>query len=192
MDKVKEFFDNLAESWTNDNDFKKVNNLLDLCDIKEGYQVLDIGCGKGVITPLLQERTKVLVDAIDLSDNMINEAKKINSDKSKYNFIRGNFTEYDFDKLYDLAIIFNAYPHFLDIEKVVEKANSILKKNGKFIIMHDFKKEELNSHHKAHAMGVSRMLDEALVEANKYSKYFNIVKTIDDDRCYLIILSKKN
>ena len=191
MDKVKEFFDNLAESWTNDNDFKKVNNLLDLCDIRKGYQVLDIGCGKGVITPLLQERTKVLVDAIDLSDNMINEAKKINSDKSKYNFIRGDFTEYDFDKLYDLAIIFNAYPHFLNVEKVVEKANSILKKNGKFIIMHDFKKEELNSHHKAHAMGVSRMLEDGNSEANKYAKYFNIKLVEDNNDHYLIILEKK-
>ena len=125
MDKVKEFFDNLAESWTNDNDIKKINSLLDLCDIRKGYQVLDIGCGKGVITPLLQKRTKTLVDAIDLSENMIKEAKKLHDDENKYNFMALDFTEYKPDKLYDLAIIFNAYPHFLDVDKVVNKANEI-------------------------------------------------------------------
>ena len=191
MDKVKEFFDNLAESWTNDNDIKKINSLLDLCDIRKGYQVLDIGCGKGVITPLLQKRTKTLVDAIDLSENMIKEAKKLHDDENKYNFMALDFTEYKPDKLYDLAIIFNAYPHFLDVDKVVNKANEILKKNGKFIIMHDFKKEDLNTHHRAHAMGVSRMLEDGNSEANKYAKYFNIKLVEDNNDHYLIILEKK-
>lgn len=191
MNKVEEFFDRLADTWINDNDYHKLNMLIDKLDIKEGYDILDIGCGKGVITPLLYDRSKRLVDAVDLSSNMINAAKKMHNDNSKYNFMALDFLEYKPEKSYDLAIIFNAYPHFLDVDKVVLKANEILKRNGKFVIMHDFSKELLNTHHQAEAMGVSRMLEDAEAEANKYAKYFNIKVSEDNKDHYLLILEKK-
>ena len=65
--------------------------------------------------------------------------------------------------------------------------------------MHDFKKEELNSHHKAHAMGVSRMLDEAtyiewlddyftaLPDNEKKYKMNALMKACEAEGIYLII-----
>ena len=190
--KIRDFFDSIANDWSNDlNDKKKVESLINALGICEGDNVLDVGCGKGVITPLLQQISKRQVIAVDLSQNMIDGAKSIYSDESKYKFICKDFLDGEYEDRFDYIVIFNAYPHFMDVERLRDTVYKALKANGHFAIIHSLSKEELNTHHKQHAMGVSRPLQSADEEANKFASQFLIEKTIDDKDKYLIILKKK-
>ena len=192
INKVQQFFNDIADSWTNDlDDPKKVESLIDELHIKKGDYVLDVGCGKGVITPLLYKKSQHRVIAMDLSENMIKGAKEIYKDKDILQFICADFLEAGINCQFDYIVIFNAYPHFMDIEKLSNKVYSALKAGGHFAIIHSLSKEELNTHHKQHAMGVSRPLEAAEVEAKKFVPQFNIEKTIDESDRYLIILKKK-
>ena len=191
MNKIKEFFNNVAPSWNNtDNNFEVVDKLVNLLDIRENDKVLDVACGKGFLTPKLYQKSLTKVKAIDLSDKMIDDAKKINNDVSKYEFICGDFLEYEFDTLFDYVVIFNAYPHFLDVESLNEKCAKVLKKGGMLAIMHDISYEELNGHHKAKAMGVSRYISSSKEEANKFLNNFVLVNNFDDNNSYFILLKR--
>ena len=67
MNKIKEFFNNIADEWTNDlDDINKIESLLDELHINKGDSVLDVGCGKGIITPLLNKRSQNRVIAMDI------------------------------------------------------------------------------------------------------------------------------
>ena len=124
--KVEEFFDNIADGWNNlDNNYELINKLLLEIGIKENDKILDLACGKGVITPYLFNLSKSKVIGIDISSKMINYAKKINDDKSRYEFIHGDFINYDFKDKFDVIVIFNAYPHFLNPKELSSKAFKI-------------------------------------------------------------------
>lgn len=193
MNKIKEFFNGIAPNWDNsDNYYDVIDKLFKVLNLKEGKDVLDLGCGKGIITNRIYEFTHKQVYAIDLSDKMIEGAKENYQNEDRYKFICGDFYEYDFDKSFDYIIIFNAYPHFLDIDSLAKKCHNLLNKNGHLVIMHDCPKELLNSHHKAKAMGVSRYLADALDEAELFNKYFDVLKTIDNNECFYMELIKKN
>lgn len=190
-DNVKEFFDSISDSWDNAaDDFNIIDNLLEEVDIKEGMNVLDVACGKGVITPRLYDLSKKKVLAIDISPKMIEGAKKKYDKNKNYEFICGDFLKYPFKKRFDYVIIYNAYPHFLDEEKLKNKAYEVLCDKGKLVIMHSLGRKKLNEHHSSVLM-ISRLVDSADNEAMKYSDKFNVVKTIDEDDRYLIILEKK-
>ena len=187
---VKDFFNSISDSWDNlEDDFNIINGLLDIVGIKEGSSVLDVACGKGVITPLLYERSKKEVIAIDISDKMIDGAIEKYKDNPNYHFICGDFLDYNFDRLFDYVVIYNAYPHFLDEKLLKEKAYEALNKNGKLVIMHSLGRKKLEEHH-SNVMNISRIIDSAPSEANKYSDCFKVIKTIDEENRYLIVLEK--
>ena len=190
--KIKEFFDSIAKDWDNSLDnLEKIESLIDLLGINKGDDVLDVGCGKGIITPLLYKRSQNKVIAMDLSPNMIRGAIEAYGDKSDLHFVCGDFLEAGIENQFDYIVIFNAYPHFMDVEKLSNVVYKALKPNGHFAIIHSLSKEELNTHHKQHAMGVSRPLEAADIEAKKFDPNFKVEKTIDEKDKYLIILSKR-
>ena len=192
MNKIKEFFNNIADEWNNDlDDINKIESLLNELYIKNGDSVLDVGCGKGIITPLLSKRSQNRVVAMDLSENMIKGAIESHSVNSNLEFICGDFLESDFKSQFDYIVMFNAYPHFMEVDRLSSVVYKALKDEGHFAIIHSLSKEELNTHHKQHAMKVSRPLDSADMEAKKFVSQFDIEKTIDEKDRYLIILKKK-
>ncbi len=193
MNKIKAFFDNIAFCWDNaEDDMTKVNALLDELNIKNGDMVLDVACGKGIITPLLHDRSHKRVLAIDLSDEMIKGAKSKYKGNNDLEFISGDFIEAGFEDQFDYIVIYNAYPHFMNVEALSMVAAKALKKNGHLAIVHSIGKDELNTHHKQHAMGVSRPLEAADKEAKKFEAQFGIEKCLDKSDSYLIVLKKSN
>lgn len=192
MENIRDFFNEIAPEWNNnDNNYGLIDELLAKIKIKDESNVLDLGCGKGVITPRLYNYSKNRVDAIDLSINMINDAKIINDDINKYNFICGDFFNYDFENKYDYIVIFNAYPHFLEPSELSKRAYSLLNNNGKLIILHDISKRELNTHHKQYALRVSRPLNKPEEEYESFKNEFNLLGNIDNDNSYFMMLEKR-
>ena len=192
MNNIREFFDSIADQWHNDlSDNKKIESLIDFVGSKVGDDVLDVGCGKGVITPILYQKSQKKVIAMDLSKNMIEGAIECHSDNKDLQFICGDFLESGYNNMFDDIVIFNAYPHFLDVEKLSNVVYNALKRGGRFAIIHSLSKEELNTHHKQHALKVSRPLESATREAEKFNSKFDQVLTIDENDRYIIVLKKK-
>ena len=187
--KVKDFFNNVAITYTH-NDSIEIDELLDSLKLERFPRIMDLGCGKGIISDKLLKRNKGEVIAIDLSDKMIEFAKEANKD-SKVKFINADFYEFSDNKPFDMIICFDAFPHFLDVDGFVEKAASLTRKDGQLIIAHDIGRGQLNEHHHAHAMGVSRPLNDPIIESKRFEKYFNVIIANEGDNYYHIFMKRK-
>lgn len=177
MNEIKEFFDNLAKDWDKNEVVppKKRDELVKFSNLKKGETVLDIGCGTGVISETLFNLSQVKVDAIDLSSEMIKIAKsKISNDK--VNFICADFYNFKFSKKYDLAIVYNAYPHFVNSETFIKKLSEVLNNNGRFLIIHSFSLEGLKNHHKNVKSSLSREITSLKEEADNFKDLFKNVE----------------
>jgi ubiquinone/menaquinone biosynthesis C-methylase UbiE len=95
--------------------------------------ILDVGCGKGLITKILKNSfPNTKIDAIDISEKAINVATK---EISGVNFIVADATEYSpKDKVYDAIILNNIYEHVENPVLLLMNLKPLLKKNGVFII----------------------------------------------------------
>ena len=189
-DKVKDFFNMISDNWCPDYDEELLRSLFLETKMEEGKKALDVGCGMGIITPLLYDITREKVTAIDIADKMIDGALIKYNGNPHYKFICGDYYEYEFNEKYDYVVMYNCYPHFLDIKKLELKSYDILNDNGLLIIMHSLGREMLKKHHE-HIYDISRELLPASDEAKLYINHFDIIKTIDEDDRYLIVLRKK-
>ncbi len=64
--------------------------------------LLDLGCGTGIHADLFSERGYI-VDGVDLSEQMIAEAKENYSSNSKLRFFTGNINDFRIDKKYEVV-----------------------------------------------------------------------------------------
>ncbi len=102
---------------------KKNNNL----------KILDIGCGTGqLINEINKEFKKVNYLGIDVANNMIEEAKKLNK-KNKFEVTP--IEEFNTEEKYDIIICTHAFPYFPDKENVLKKISSLCNKGANVIIV---------------------------------------------------------
>ena len=187
-EKVKKFFDEVAVNYVHE-DSKLIDDLLDSLLVTKCHRILDLGCGKGIISEKLAKRNNGEVVALDLSSEMLRYAKeKINDERVK--FVNDDFYQYE-DMPFDAIICFDAFPHFLDVPGFVEKANQLVKSDGLLAIIHDCGRNELNTHHKQQALGVSRPLQTPEDEVKPFLKYFKPIELSEDDTFYKLLVVKK-
>lgn len=188
---IKEFFEKAALNWQNKDDEALIKELLVASKIKKGDVVLDVGCGKGIITPFIYDITGKTVKAIDISENMISGAKEKNSDNAKFDFQCHDFYNFFDDNKYDFVIFYNAYPHFLDRKALASRAYGLLKENGRLVIAHGMARSALLRHHQGLNPKISRELASPDEEKLVFLDHFMLEVAIDDDRCYLMVLKKQ-
>ena len=112
---------------------------LKLVDIQDGWTMLDIGCGGGATLQRLLKRSKdVKVYGIDISEESVAKAKKVNAEVlDKQVFVTQGSAEklpYE-DEKFDLVTAVETvyfWPHLPDCLKEVRR---VLKQGGKFAIM---------------------------------------------------------
>jgi demethylmenaquinone methyltransferase/2-methoxy-6-polyprenyl-1,4-benzoquinol methylase len=145
-----DFFNSLAEKWDEDNhyDFKKIELMLRLLNIRQGDAVLDVGTGTGVILPYLLQFTQAEnITAIDAASKMIEVAQKKFED-TKINFVTGDVLDYPFgENSFDHVVCYSVFPHFDEKSKTIEHISGILKIGGLFSILHSASKEKINGVH---------------------------------------------
>lgn len=191
MNPIQDFFDRLAPSWDSmeSTSEERLNALLNMLPLREGDLCLDVACGTGVMTPLLQKRTGEKVEAIDLSAKMIEIAKKKYQGNPKLSFRQGDFLENR--NLYDFILIYNAYPHFLEAEKVAKAVKNSLKEGGRFAILHSFSRQKLEEHHSNVPHDISRDLKAPEEESEVFLKEgLQILRAEESESHYLIIGEK--
>lgn len=189
-DSIKEFFDSIAPKWDNEPIAEKeiLDIILDNAGVNEKINVLDVACGTGVLFPYYLERNVKSITAIDLSPEMVKIAK---SKFPQANVICGDAENIILDKQFDAIMIYNAFPHFPEPEKVIESLSKALKTGGRFTIAHGLSKKELDEIHQKSAGAVSNVLPECDDLAKMLSPYFNVDIMISDDKMYQISGTKR-
>ena len=189
-DSIKEFFDSIAPKWDNEPiaDKKILDIILDNGGIRENIDILDVACGTGVLFPYYLERNVKSITAIDLSPEMVKIAK---SKFPQANVICGDAENIILDKQFDAIMIYNAFPHFPEPEKVIESLSKALKTGGRFTIAHGLSKKELDEIHQKSAGAVSNVLPECDDLAKMLSPYFNVDIMKSDDKMYQISGTKR-
>jgi len=101
--------------------------------LKNKKKVLDVGCGNGTLAFQIAEQGK-LVTGLDCSHESIKSASQKNSYKT-IQWVEDDFLNHDFKNEKFDAIVFVASIHHMNMKDAIEKAKSILEKNGVIIIV---------------------------------------------------------
>ena len=113
------------------------NIILDLLEPKKSEEILDFGCGDGVLTKKLATSCKSVV-GIDASRKMIASAQKETPENTVYYTVDG----YDLDTWFNQtqrrpfdAVFSNATLHWLkrDPQKAIKNIRHVLKPQGRFV-----------------------------------------------------------
>lgn len=125
---------------------------------RKNLEILDVGCGVGVVGLLLKKEFGCQLYAIDKQEqNIFYTQTNARVNALECETICGDFCEYGFEKKYDFivsnppfydsAVIqsqdshlnISRYNHHLPLQKFIQKAASLLKPQGRFIFCYDAK-----------------------------------------------------
>lgn len=184
---VIDFFDRLAPDW----DAEMIRNeeviriILDNAGITEGKDVLDVATGTGVLIPDYLERRVRSVTAIDVSPKMA-EIAKTKFPVPEVTVLCGDVETTDFAGKYDCIMVYNAFPHFPDPERLIRKLSALLKPGGILSIAHGMSREKIDAHHHGAARLVSNGLMSAEDLSEIMSRCLSISTVISDERMYQV------
>ncbi|MDM5360384.1 class I SAM-dependent methyltransferase [Peribacillus sp. ACCC06369] len=123
----------LRESGVTYNDFVEQPSIKSTISNLKGKSILDLGCGTGHFSRYCIENGASKVLGVDISRNMIEQAKKDNNhEKIDYMCIPIEDLDLPNQKL-DLIISSLAIHYIEDYPNLIKKINGLLKKNGEFI-----------------------------------------------------------
>lgn len=187
---IKNFFDDIASNWDKEPicDKKTLQIILNNSGVTDGTNVLDVGCGTGVLFPYYLERNISSLTAVDLSAEMVKIAK---SKCPTANIICGDAENIKFLQEFDVVMIYNAFPHFPNPEKLIENLSKSLKSGGKFSVAHGMSKAELDEIHKKSASEVSLPLPKAEDLAKIFERHFRVETIISNEKMYQVVGTKR-
>ena len=180
---IIEFFNRWAEVWDEDMVINEdiIRIILDSGQVSEGKKVLDVACGTGVLIPFYHERKVESVTGIDIAPRMIEIARSKFSDR----FICDNAVTYDYEDKYDSIVIYNAFPHFADPDKLISHLCEYLDDKGTLTVAHSMSRERINEHHD-NVMNVSRLLPDLDEMSILFGRYLKVTDMLSDEKMYLI------
>lgn len=184
---VIDYFDRLAPTWDDEliRSDEKINIILDNAGVTRGSKVLDVACGTGVLIPDYLSREVAEVTAIDISPEMITLAKaKFNEPNVR--FICGDVETTDVGTEFDAIVVYNAFPHFPDPERLIENLVKLLKNGGLLTVAHGMSREKIDAHHQGRASHVSNGLMEAESLAGIFSKHLEVTTILSNDEMYQV------
>lgn len=182
------FFDRCAPSW--DAEMVKsdeiIGRILDNAEVTEGLDILDVACGTGVMIPYYLERNPASVTAIDISPEMAKIAVEKFADEPRVSVICGDVEEAVFDRQFDRIVVYNAFPHFPNPQRLIRTLAGLLKEGGRLTIAHGASREAIDSHHSGAASKVSNGLMQADRLKKLFDPYFQVEVMISNSRMYQV------
>lgn len=183
---IIEFFDRRAPSWDAEliRSDRKINIILDNAGVREGSRVLDVACGTGVLMPDYLSRGAE-VTGIDISPEMIKLAEQ------KYagtgvRFICGDVEAADVGQDFDAIVVYNAFPHFPDPERLIFRLSGLLAEGGILTVAHGMSREKIDAHHHGSASKVSIGLMPAEQLAEIFGRHLDVTAVISDEDMYQV------
>jgi ubiquinone/menaquinone biosynthesis C-methylase UbiE len=112
--------------------------------------ILDLGCGTGVLIPILAnilpDHSKII--ELDIACRMLQQARDKNKNNKMINYINGDVHFLPFtDQSFPTAICFESLPHFRDLTSALQELHRVLQPGGKLIILHLMGCDKLNKYH---------------------------------------------
>ncbi len=178
------FFDSCAPSWDVEmiKDDRIINEILDIGGVSDGKSVLDVACGTGVLFDYYLSRN-VCVTGIDISPEMVGYARLKFPDIP---VICADVEEFSFESKFDCVVLYNAFPHFPDPERLIRILSSLLKPRGRLTVAHGMSRDRINAHHSGLASAVSLGLMTADELFEIFSKHLKADVKISDEEKYIV------
>ena len=212
MSAVAEYFDKRAACWDDDAEpfGSKHIAVARIAGVREAVRVLDIGCGTGIMVPAYLVCGAAEVVGIDCSAEMVACAARKFAAEPRARFLHADATKLasglesaegaeDEEAAcapegivsnslgsFDLAVIYNAYPHIRDKAALVKAVVSVLRPGGRFLVAHGAGRDMINAHHAKGVVppDVSDGLRSAEEEARAWRASFEIDAMIDAPHLY--------
>ncbi len=182
---IIQFFDHLAPQWDRDmirhDDI--IARILDGAGVRPGVRVLDVACGTGVLMPDYLARGAEQITGVDISPEMI----RIAAGKfPQVEFLCRDVETLEGEGLYDVVMVYNAFPHFPDPEGLIRTLARLAKPGGTVTIAHGMSRAAIDHHHEGSASKVSRgLIHEDALEA-MMAKHLTVTVKCSDERMYQV------
>ena len=185
---VIEFFDRLASGWDAEmvRSDEIIRIILDNAGVTAGKNVLDVACGTGVLVPDYLKRNVASVTGIDISPKMVEIARRKFPQKS-VTILCGDVETAAFDRQFDCIVVYNAFPHFPDPERLIRTLAGLLTPGGALTVAHGMSREKIDAHHHGSASHVSNGLMPAEDLAAIFGTVLNVTVIRSDERMYQIV-----
>jgi len=114
-------------------DMEQLEKLIDVLDLNPDDQALDLGCGTGMITEYVSDRTEARITGIDYTSSAIRIARKrCQSKEDRLRFLQGDMNhlhlpESSFDAIISIDTLYFA----TDLTKTVGDLSALLKPGGR-------------------------------------------------------------
>lgn len=185
---VIEFFDRCAPAWDAEmvKSDKIINAILDNAEVGPGMDILDVGCGTGVMFPYYLERGAASVTGVDISPKMAQIAGEKYAGNSAVRVICADVEEFSFDRKFDAVVVYNAFPHFPEPKRLIKTLAALLKEGGRLTVAHGASREAIDGHHQGSASGVSNGLMSAESLRALFAPWLQVEVVISNDRMYQV------
>lgn len=150
--KHQQFFDDLAAEWDLSftvEDMERLSHIVDHMGVQEGTEILDLGCGTGVLFDMLRRKVgeNGSLTGVDFSFKMIQRAHR-NFPFENVNVVDADAMLLPFaDDTFDMAVAFSAFPHFSDQQRAINEVHRVLRNGMKFYIIHLISSKEIAKIH---------------------------------------------
>ncbi len=185
---VIDFFDRCAPTW--DAEMIKsdviIGKILDNAEVAGDMDILDVACGTGVMFPYYLQRDAASVTGIDISPEMAKIAAGKYENEPKVQVICGDVEEYAFDKKFDRIVVYNAFPHFPNPQRLIKTLAGLLKEGGRLTIAHGASREAIDGHHQGSASKVSNGLMAAESLMRLFEPHFEVEILVSNSRMYQV------
>ena len=185
---IIEFFDQYAPRWDADQVNKDaiITRILDNACVGEGQDVLDVACGTGVLFPFYLNRKVKSVTGIDISHEMARLAAEKHAGCDTIQVICGDVEETRFGRKFDTVMVYNAFPHFPDPERLIATLAALTVDGGRLTVAHSASREQIDDHHKGPASKISNGLMYAEELKALFEPFFDVDILISNQEMYQV------
>ncbi len=152
MNHRRQFFDQAAADWDAlevEETHVRLREIVAGLDIAPGAVVLDVGCGTGILLPLLRESMNGdgHIVALDLSGKMLKQAS---SKGHKAVYVQGDAQSLPLPEgVFDWVFCNAIFPHFLDKSRALAELRRVLRAGGHLVICHTASRQAINEFHRS-------------------------------------------
>ena len=117
-------------------DIKQIDRLIEIAGISAHHRILDLGCGNGMISEYLSDRTGAVVHGIDYIPDAIEQAERRTERKrDRLSFRVGNLDHLDFPEGYfDLVVSIDSMYMPTDLSSTVCQVKRLLRATGEIAV----------------------------------------------------------